>query len=228
MSFINPPVGLVRSGHIARYTDWVDNDAWPSGSILTCPADPPFAPFVIFTPNFSTVSFAADPAAMVWFSPAFTDLSYAPFYSLVVRMRGPNGLGQWNDPPTCLVPPATYSNAGPFAAVTVDGDLVASDGTAVDSTVAESLNDAQGLTVQGYLVNPAPVWPTPDAFGNTFGSVLWTAAQVAAVTGQIDVERGPATGVVTNNGLSVTVHPFLDDEGVPDDGFLNQYIIGAV
>lgn len=227
MTFISPPVGLVRSGHFARYTDWVENNAWPSGTIVTCPADEPFAPFVIFTPQASTVSFAADPANMDWFSAAFSDLSYAPYYTLRVRMRGPNRLGQWNDPPACLVPPATYDNAGPFAAVSVDADLVASDGTSVDTTVAASLGDANGLTVEGYLVNPAPPWPTPDAFGNTFGSVLWTATQIGTVTGDIDVERGPATGAVANNGLSVTVYPYFEDE-VDEAQLRSVRVVGAV
>lgn len=229
MSFINPPVGLVQSSHQARYVHWEPNGAWPSGEIHTCPATEGFAPFVIFLPWPSSVGFAADPAGMEWFSADFTDLSYAPYYALRVLLRGPNALGQWFDPPACVAPPQNYGLDGPNAIVSLDGTLVAPDGSSIPSSVSASDDDAQSLKVEGYLINPAPVWPSPDADGNTFGSVLWTAAQIATVTGDIWVERGPATGSGTNNGLAVTLRPYFTDDAVPVEAVGDEeiHVIGS-
>lgn len=229
MSFFSPPLGLHRRDFFARYRQSYANATWVAGDIVTCDPDPPYGAYVIYTMTATGVVMSADPGDMEFPSAArgFTDLSFAPFYSLAVTVVGPNRLTQWFDPPVCRIdPPFDYETDGPFASVAFDGTLLGPDGSAVSSTVDETGADANALTRRGYLLNPDPPWPSPDDDGNTFGSVLWTADQIPGVSALVYVERGPGGGVNPAR-IVVDLNPY--EEGGPEpEGLAYQCVMGSV
>ncbi len=232
MSFYFPPIGLQASSRYARYVDIHDNEEWPRGGVVTCPPSPPFGSYVIFVPNSGSVFFTADPATMSFFNPPsgfqFTDLTQFPFYTLRVKLKGPNGLGYWFDPPTCFHGPYDYATGIPLSSLSLDGNFVTTTGGVATTEMEGSNHEAQNLTTEWlYLVNPDPPWPSPDLDGNTFGSVLWLAEDIPSVTGTVFAERGPSAG--SGEGvLQIYVNPYFEvDPEEPVEGLPYSGIIGS-
>ncbi len=215
MSFSSPPAGLVRVSKFARYSDLRDGSEWPKGEIVLCTPEPPFGEYLIFTPDGGAVALAASPASIEFFGTVFLSLAYAPYYTLRVKITSPNDLISWFDPPVCVIEPpfVDYVNAGPEATVSLEGTYVEPDGTAIgtDPTVFGSGSEvaATSLSIEGFLVNPAPPWPSPDVAGNTFGSVLWAADELPTVIGNVATQSGPHAGNDESVGIEVVVQPYL-------------------
>ncbi len=76
-----------------------------------------------------------------------------------------------------------------------------------------------------YLVNPSPVWPIPDAFGNTFGQCLHTLAQLpASIETVIDHYN---YSMPIKGRLRIGVLAYVEGDP-PAEGYPSQYIIGGV
>ncbi len=147
-------------------------------------------------------------------------LTYGDLYSIRVAVIPPDTLGQWNSPPVCKdSPPFEWDNEGPFVTTTLDGTLVKpTTGEAVPSSLTSTGPGAHLDTVlRGLLVNPAPTWPTPDAEGNTFGSVLWAPSDFPTITATIEIVRGPRVATVNPGRLTAFLWPFVEGEA-PDPG----------
>ncbi len=206
--------------HIRPATDWL------VGARVQCTPDPPFLPYSIDVPGGSTRSLSASPASMQFFG--FAALSEHPWYTLTVHAQSPGDFSSWFDPPVCKsTPPFDWVNAGPTLDVALSGSYLTGAGAGSPSTYAIVGSSMNFWFVQHYLVNPAPTWPTPDALGNTFGSVLFTAAQIAGVTASLSIQSGPGLNPVTNGILRVHVQPFDLTEGAPpEDESTNYQLLG--
>lgn len=63
-----------------------------------------------------------------------------------------------------------------------------------------------------YIVNPDPVWPFPDAEGNTFGQCLFTYAQIPT----IDLSMIWGTSNTESGFLHITVLPYWEEASAPE------------
>lgn len=208
MSWATPSL-LVPTSEFAIYVDRHEPTEWLTGSTLHCTPDEPIAPYDIPVPGDGNVDFAADPGAIEFFGDAFiaAGLAFAPYYTLTARLTPPSEFSAWFNPPACKnEAPFEWDSMGPLIAGSVDGSFVDDTGAAMSMSISEMGLDFWLL--EGNLVNPDPHWPTPDGAGNTFGSILFTAGQIATVSATIAITSGPPSTPVNDGLLEVYVQPY--------------------
>lgn len=225
MSFDSTPVGLVRKLGLAYYTDLRPDETWSEGSIASCSFEG--IEFVIFTPASTDVDLAASPSVLDQRGAFTGGLAYATYYAVYVFLRAPGQLKTWHDPPACLPPPANYGVAHPQAASAIDGTILDATGNTIPSSYSATGADSGAeVSFEGYLVNPSPPWPVPDGAGNTFGRVLWLAADVPTVTGHVFTERGPGgTSGEGTAGITVLLRGY--DLGTQPPASRKGCVVGA-
>lgn len=205
MSFFVPSP-LTATAEFGIYSDTHPMTEWGVGSTLHCTPGDPFVDYDIDIPGDGVVDFAADPSSLVFFG-AWSDLSFAPYYTITARLTPPSNFSPWFDPPVCkMAPPFEYDAAGPVVEGTVDGSYVDDTGAPISMSTTVIGAGSDSWLLEGNLVNPSPVWPNTG--GNTFGSILFTAAQVQAITARIEITSGPASTPNNDGLLSVELHPY--------------------
>lgn len=147
---------------------------------------------------------------------AAAGLDFAEYYTVQVSGRGPSPYHGGS--PGCSSDPYGCMPFDPWTQeMTLDGDFVAWQ-TGAPVTLSDSTISDFAVIGPALLVNPAPTWPTPDADGNTFGSVLFEADQIPeTVSAFVDVfarytgETGHTAQVV------VYLWPYLPDDVTEED-----------
>lgn len=227
MSFFVPSE-LTIHPNFAVYKDVHEADEWEAGVVVDCFPPEPFEPYTIDAPVGTTINFSADPVNTTFFGLSFTSYAFADYYTLTVRFNAPSDFASWFDPPACKdEEPFEWGLAGPDLDAVIGGSLVSGTGVSVPSTYNILGHAMNSWIVEAYLVNPSPVWPTPDGEGNTFGSVLFTEAQIPAITGSISIETGPGVGYSQAGILQAHVQPYFVNEGEPEEEELFSYIRGS-
>lgn len=167
-------------------------------------------------------------------------------YAVAVQIAVP-GLRGWEaceQPPSPTAPLCVGPYVYPELTMTVDGTFVQLDnvpGGPPSSSFAAPVdsvweNPPGQIQTSGWwagpasedpwamLVNGAPTWPVPDAWGNTFGQCLFTEAQLP---GAIGVEFAHTNMEHPYSGyINVAVVPYILDESEPSVG-ATQYIVGS-
>lgn len=212
MSFF-VPAPLTATAEFGRYSDTHPMSEWGTGATIHCVPDEPYAEYDIPVPGDGFVDFTADPAAIVFFG-AWSDLSFAPYYTLTARLTPPSTFSAWFDPPACKMgPPFEWDALGPLVEGDVDGAFVDDTGAPLSMSITVSGAGSDGWILDGNLVNPSPVWPNTG--GNTFGSILFTAAQVQAITATIVITSGPPSTPGDDGILQVHLQPYQGWDAPP-------------
>lgn len=209
------PPQLTATPQFGTYSDTHAPTEWNTGAMVHCIPNEPFTEYDIPTPADGSVAFAADPGALVFSGIGFDDLSFAPYYTLTARLSPPGTFTSWFDPPVCRSDaPFEWDNTGPIVHGSVAGEYVDDTGAPISMDITIDGGGADAWLLEGHLVNPAPVWPSTG--GNTFGSILFTAAQIAAISAQIDITSGPSSTLVNDGLLTVHLQPYTGWPAPPD------------
>lgn len=167
------------------------------------------------------------------------DIPYetADFYAVAVRVTGPRLSGGYAGCQTPFIPgivcvglvPASYEGSvtgGDYVERVTGSPLDNSYSTPDRPGGSAKTNwpDPGVFTVSAMLLNPAPTWPVPDAFGNEYGKILFTEAQLPTSI-STTISRF-STRLAMHGVFVVRIDSFVYGESEPEAPFYSS-IIGS-
>jgi hypothetical protein len=209
VSFGFVPLGLRRvfpTGGFA-FVSRPGEDWDGAGGFFECAAtgDPEGGAILCKEMGGATESVSVDIAALIATAPD------ADYYAVLVGFLGPRGFDEAHVGCRLVFPwgcgpgdPVTSDTTVNGTYLSLEGVSVASGGHTENDAPFELGSESAAGGGGQLLVNPAPVWPVPDAQGNTFGQCLFTPAQVpASITATVDVANHHAFGPPTTTPAGI-------------------------